>query len=67
MQNRIAEIRKSQNMSQEELAKKAGISRSAMVYVESGSRDSVSTKTLQKIADALGVPFFQLFNVDQKS
>lgn len=50
---RIAEIRKSIGMTQEELAEKAGLQRTHIVRIEQG-RYNVGVDTLQAIADVLG-------------
>lgn len=55
----IVQIRKSKKMSQIELAKKAGISVNSIRLYEAGKR-SPTFATLQKIADALGVSWYEL-------
>ena len=51
--NQIREVRKSKNLSQEQLAYDAGIDRSYMGSIERGERN-VGFLTLVKIADCLG-------------
>lgn len=51
---RVREIRKSKNLSQEELAAIAGIDRSYMGHIERGEKNITLTK-LYQIAEALGV------------
>ena len=58
---KIKEFRKELNMSQEELANKAGISRATLSKLESGRIVGVSTNTLSKIADALGKKANEIF------
>ena len=58
---KIKEFRKELNMSQEELANKAGISRATLSKLESGRIVDVSTNTLSKIADALGKKANEIF------
>ncbi|MBF1331903.1 MAG: helix-turn-helix transcriptional regulator [Mogibacterium diversum] len=58
---KIKEFRKELNMSQEELANKAGISRATLSKLESGRIVEVSTNTLFKIADALGKKANEIF------
>ena len=58
---KIKEFRKELNMSQEELANKAGISRATLSKLESGRNVEVSTNTLSKIADALGKKANEIF------
>ncbi|MGC9943472.1 MAG: response regulator [Verrucomicrobiota bacterium] len=48
------------NLSQEELAKRAGLHRTYICDIERGTRN-VSLKNVQKLADALSVPLFTLF------
>ena len=58
---KIKEFRKELNMSQEELATKAGISRATLSKLESGRIVEVSTNTLSKIADALDKKANEIF------
>lgn len=58
---KIKEFRKELNMSQEELANKAGISRATLSKLESRRIVEVSTNTLSKIADALGKKANEIF------
>lgn len=53
MQYKVREIREELGLSQEMLAKKAGVSRTIISGLESGSIKETSTKTLSKIAEAL--------------
>ena len=50
----IGRLRVRQGLSQEELAKKAGIARSHLAMIENG-RKSASVETLWKIAEALEI------------
>ena len=61
MQNKIREIRKKKGLTQEELAKKAGVSRGWICGLENGYYTVTSTKTLKKIADALGKKVSDIF------
>ena len=61
MQNKIREIRKKKGLTQEELAKKAGVSRGWICSLENGYYTVTSTKTLKKIADALGKKVSDIF------
>jgi transcriptional regulator with XRE-family HTH domain len=56
----IKELRKKHKISQEELAKKAGITYSTLIKIESGANDNPTMKTMKKIADALNVSLDQL-------
>ncbi|MBJ6745419.1 helix-turn-helix domain-containing protein [Streptococcus sp. 10F2] len=50
---RIAEMRKLQRLSQEELAEKAKVSRSIISFLETGKEKDVKLYTLIRIANAL--------------
>ena len=58
---RIREMRKEKKMSQEELCKKAKISRGILSELETGKRTVTSTKTLSKIAEALECSVTDIF------
>ncbi len=51
----IKKLRKTHKLSQEQLAKKAGITYSTLIKIESGANDNPTIKTLKRIADALNV------------
>ena len=51
---KIKEVRESKGMSQEELAKRADISRTIIWNLETNPCAETTTKTLKKIAEALG-------------
>ena len=53
-------LRKSQAISQEELAGRAGLHRTYVCDIERGARN-VSLKSIEKLANALGVPAAALF------
>lgn len=57
---RIADLRKARGWSQDDLASKAGISRSQLTQIENETRPA-NTLRLNAIADALGVPPYKLF------
>ena len=52
---RIREARRAQNMTQEELAKRAGISRTALCKIETSATLNISGYTAVVLAKALGV------------
>jgi transcriptional regulator with XRE-family HTH domain len=51
----IKTFRKQRGISQEELARKAGVTYSTLIKLESGSNKNPTVKTLQQIAQALDV------------
>ena len=55
MAQNIKKLRKQLKLSQEELAKKAGITYSTLIKIESGVNKNPTIKTLVKIAKALKV------------
>lgn len=61
MEFRIKECRENAGMSQEELSKKSGVSRTIISGLESGTITTTTTKTLVKIAEALGIKVSDIF------
>ena len=61
MSYRIREIRESRDMSQTELAEKAGIARATLWKLETADNIVTTSSTLLKLADALGVSIGELF------
>lgn len=59
--NRIKQLRKVENLSQEALANLAEVERAYMNGVETGKRN-VSVKLLSKIIQALNTDFTEFFN-----
>ncbi len=57
---RVADVRKSKNITQNELAEKVGMSVVTIAYIETGKR-WVRLSTLDKIARALKVDVAELF------
>jgi len=51
----LKQFRKEKNLSQEELAKKADVTYSTLIKIESGNNQNPTVKTLQQIAKALDV------------
>ena len=66
MKNKIAEIRKSLRLSQEELAKRIQISRPHLSVIENGNV-SVSGAVMLKISSVLGQPVEDIFFADNVS
>lgn len=58
---KIKEARFSMNLSQRELSKKSGVSRTIISGLESGRITITTTKTLQKIAKALNKTIAEIF------
>lgn len=61
MQNRVREIRRAKGMKQIELAKKSGVARQTLSYIEACDEHYPSTKTMGRIAKALGCSFDELY------
>lgn len=61
MEFKIKECREEEGMSQIELSKKSGVSRTIISGLESGSIKVTTTITLIKIADALGKKVTDIF------
>lgn len=58
---KIKEVREVRKMTQEELAEKSGVSRGTISALENGSVRTTTTKTLFKLAKALGTSVDQIF------
>ncbi len=58
---KIKEIRESKHMTQDELAQKSGISRVTISAMENGVERNTTSRTLVKLAEALGVTIDQIF------
>ena len=58
---KIRERREELRMSQEELSEKSGVSRQTISSLENNPGKSVSTRTLEKLASALGTTVGDLF------
>lgn len=58
---KIKEVREARKMTQEELSEKSGVSRGTISALENGSVRTTTTKTLVKLARALGVSVDQIF------
>jgi len=57
----VRRLREKVGMTQEELAAKSGVSRVTISNLETKEEYSTTSKTLRKIAEALGVTIDQLF------
>ena len=60
MMYRIKEKRIEKNLSQEELAEKAGISRITISMLESGRQQDIKVSTIKRIANRLECPISDL-------
>ncbi len=58
---KLKEVREAQKMTQEELSDKSGVSRGTISALENGTARTTTTKTLVKLARALGVSVDQIF------
>ena len=58
---KIKEARENKRLSQEELAKRSGVSRTTIVFLENGKTEDVKISTLQKLASALGMTVQEIF------
>ncbi|MBE6933677.1 MAG: helix-turn-helix transcriptional regulator [Ruminococcaceae bacterium] len=58
---KIKDIRESLGLTQEQLAEKSGVSRTIISGLENGTDRATTTKTLLKIASALGTTVDQFF------
>lgn len=64
---KIKEIRERIGMTQMQLSKKSGVSRTTIWALENGGESITTTKTLKKIADAMNVAVDELFNTDTRT
>ncbi len=64
MKNRIKELRARYNLTQEELAKKAGVRRETIVFLEKGKYNP-SLELAYKVAKALKTDINELFIFDK--
>jgi putative transcriptional regulator len=60
IKNKLAELRKSKNITQEELARKIGVTRNCISRIENGASNG-SINVLYNIAKALGVKISDIF------
>ena len=56
----IKKLREQRDMTQEQLAKKAGVTQGYIAQLEGGLRRNPSLPSLRKLARALGVPVTEL-------
>jgi putative transcriptional regulator len=65
MKNRIKEFRAKYNLTQEELAKKVGVRRETIVFLE-GGKYNPSLNLAHQVARALKTTIDDLFNFEEK-
>lgn len=61
--NRVKEIRESLGMSQDELSRKSGVSRTMISHLETNQKTDCKVSTLISISEALGYPVSEIFIV----
>jgi len=61
MENRLREFRTKKGLTQSELSNKASVSRTVICQIETGEREVVTTETMKKISNALGVKIDDIF------
>lgn len=61
MQNRVKEYREKEDMTQEELAQKADVSRNTISAIETGVNTNVTYEVMEKIAKALNKKVATIF------
>lgn len=61
MENKLKQMREKKGLTQEELSKTSGVSRTTISNIENGYVRCVKTETLVKLSDALGVKVTTLF------
>jgi len=66
MKNRIKELRAKYNLTQEDLAKKTGVRRETIVFLE-GGKYNPSLNLAHDVADALKTTVDELFVFEEKS
>lgn len=61
MRNNIKKYRQTMGLTQAELAKISGVSRTVIAQLESGVRENVTAETMLKISKALGKSVEEIF------
>lgn len=61
IKNRLREVRKKSGISQEELSKRTGLSRTTLSKIESNEEAVVTTETIVKLAEAFDVKPSDIF------
>ena len=63
MENQVKRVRKQLGLTQEDLSKKSGISRSVLANIENNRANNYTAKTMIAIADALNKRVDEIFFV----
>lgn len=61
MKNKLKDARRRKNMTQGELVKKSGVSRTVISQLENGSRTVITSETMLKLSKALDEPLEDIF------
>ena len=61
IENRLRDVRKKKRISQDELARMSGVSRTTISNIEKGVEEQVKTDTLFKLSAALGKKVRNIF------
>lgn len=61
MKNRVKELREVKGITQEDLARKAGVARTVISQLETESRKAITSETMLKLAEALEKPVKDIF------
>ena len=61
MECRVKELREKLGMTQEDLAKKAGVSRNLISMLENGKDVNITKRTMQALSKALDTPINNIF------
>jgi transcriptional regulator with XRE-family HTH domain len=61
---KIKQFRKQKNLSQAQIAESIGISQAAFAKIESGETKSITIEVGKGIAIALGIPFYEIFDIE---
>ena len=67
MRLNLRNVRRQLDVTQEDLAKKSGVSRATISYLESGAATDTTVGTLTKLAEALGIEVSALFLPSESS
>ena len=66
MVNQLRAAREARGISLSALARESGLARATVWKIESGRADVYTTKTMEKLAAALGVPASEIFGFEQE-